>query len=238
MRKAGIAVALTGLAAATLTGVFARDHILAVDLAAQKASEAATAARIVERPVPPPPPLPEVSRRIRPVVPDVVAAPPVGEGGLERVDPRDPLGPLGRARSLSEGPPKETILYRPTTAGAGRFEAQGYSVRLEGVQPTDVGENCTTPEGLSWPCGIHARTAFRNWLRGRALNCVVPPVPGQAEHVTGCTLGKEDAAEWLVSHGWVRAEPNGSYVEAEEVARKARLGLFGPAPITSRQSGD
>src|SRR5690606_16307639 len=119
-------------------------------------------------------------------------------------------GPIGQASDPSKGPPRPTILHRPVAVAAGMFEAQGHTVALAGIEPLDAEEECVS-DGVSWPCGVHARTAFRNWLRGRALTCTVPPALGEEVVVSACTLGRHDPAEWLVSQGWVRALADGSY---------------------------
>lgn len=225
MRPLGVAIALAGLVAAGVVAVASRDHVVTKE--PEVASEAGASEPGIE-PAPPPALLP-VPPRVRPVAPEIVAVPPVEQDTLERVAAREVLSPLGRAHAPSEGPPRETILHRPVVVGAGHFEARSYRVALAGVEITDAAEHCDSA-GISWPCGIHARTAFRNWLRGRALACVVPPVPSEETVVTDCVLGRQNPAEWLVAQGWARAQPDGPYAALEEQAREAARGLFGPAP--------
>lgn len=168
----------------------------------------------------------------RPVAPDVVAAPPIPTDTLERVEARDPLGDKGRAPSLADLPPAETILRRPVVSAAGTFTSQGHTVALAGIDITDVGEKCG--EGTTrWPCGIHARTAFRNYLRGRAMTCVVPAIPGSDVVVADCKLGTQNPAEWLVTQGWARAVAGGPYEEAAAAAQSAHRGLYGQAPTAA-----
>lgn len=174
-----------------------------------------------------PPPLPRTP--VRAVAPEIVAVPPVDAGSLMRIEPRGPLSPIGRAQDPADGPPEETILHRPMADAAGHFTAQGYRISLAGLVVTDVEQTCDGAGG-EWPCGVHARTAFRRFLRGRALSCVVPPVPPEETLVIGCSLTGGDPAEWLVEQGWARAEPNGPYAELEQAAREAHRGLFGDAP--------
>ena len=112
----------------------------------------------------------------RPVAPGTVAPPQVDTAGLVRAAPRDPLSPLGQALP----PPLKlddwggTILYRPVATASARFEAKGYKVAIAGTESIDPAQTCTSG-GVEWQCGIHARTAVRLWLRGRALSCQVPP---------------------------------------------------------------
>lgn len=151
---------------------------------------------------------------------------------LERVEPREPLSQLSLA--LPPKPPTKeeggTILYRPVATGSARFESMGRVVGVAGTESIDPGERCTF-DGAEWPCGIRARTAFRYFIRGRAISCDVPPEAG-TDIVVDCWIGTQDIGAWLVANGWARAAPGGPYAEAEKQAREARRGIFGPPPKT------
>jgi len=230
MRPLALAVALGGLGALVLVAPALRERAARTDAAGLDEFPATAAAVEEVREAASPPPAPFI---VRPVSPDIVAPPPLEPHRLERIDPREPLSPIGRAHVPSEGPPKETVLHRPVVSAAGAFEAMGYRVVLAGLTPTPADETCVA-DGVPWPCGVHARTAFRNWLRGRALACVVPPTPPAEVVATPCRLGAFDAGEWLVARGWARADPDDTrYAAQAEVARAARRGLYGPAPATA-----
>ncbi|RWO19244.1 MAG: thermonuclease family protein [Mesorhizobium sp.] len=174
----------------------------------------------------------------RAIDPEVVAPPQLQPQELERVEPRAPLSELALA-----GPPKPpktkmpddwnaTKLFQPVASAAGVIEAKGYSVAISGVDIVRQDETCTDG-GKSWTCGTRARTAFRAFLRGRAVVCTVPPEGGR-DLITGeCRVGNQDVGQWLIENGWARAAKGGPYVEAGEKARMARKGVFGPAPSLS-----
>lgn len=231
MRAAGIAIGVAGLVAITAAGLALRDDFVPPpvdpDTDASRAVEPAPAKTPAFKPEPPAQP-----QRVRPVSPDVVATPQVDALALERVEARGPLSPLGEALSLDDLPPQKTLLHRPNALAAGMFTAMGHTVILAGILKPDPRETCAD-NGVSWPCGVHGRTAFRNWLRGRSLSCVVPATAGREIVVTDCLMGKQNPAAWLVSYGWARAEPGGPYAEMEQEARAGRRGLFGPAPSTT-----
>ncbi|MGN6471739.1 MAG: thermonuclease family protein [Rhizobiaceae bacterium] len=198
-----------------------------------------TAATSAQRPADPPkasPPAeparrqesPSKSPDVRVIAKGSIAGPEI-TGPLERIAPREPLTaatkPLKR-EAFGPPVPSGTLLYQPVAKAAGEIEADGYTVRLAGIETTPADRTCADG-GQSWPCGVVARTAFRAWMRGRAVACDVPSHPG--EIATHCTLDGEDMALWLVRNGW--AESAGQYDEAEAKARQEKKGIFGPSPL-------
>ena len=75
-----------------------------------------------------------------------------------------------------------------------------------------------------------ARTAFRNWLRSRAVECNVPGQPPDDVIATQCKLGNADLAEWLVQNGWARAKDGTPMADGMKKAEEAKLGIFGNPP--------
>ena len=166
------------------------------------------------------------------------------EGALEREAPRPPLSDLGLAAAPKppEPPPPATpvdageqmqLLPLPVAVAAGRLESQGRIVDLQGIEVMPIEEMCQSPSGESWPCGMQGRTAFRQWLRSRAIMCRLPQSNSGGAVATECRLGNEDAALWLVSNGWVKATPGGAYAEAGQKAQEAKLGIYGAKPDTT-----
>lgn len=167
--------------------------------------------------------------------------PPLSDLGLaaapkppEPVAPAEPAAPA-TAVPVGEGEDMQ-LLQRPIAIAAGRLESQGRLIDLQGIEVLPVEQTCQTASGESWPCGMQARTAFRQWLRSRAIMCRLPQNDSGAAIATGCKLGNDDAAEWLVTNGWARATPDGAYADAGHKAEEARLGIFGDKPDASLQS--
>lgn len=165
-------------------------------------------------------------------------------GEMQREAPRPPLSDLGLASTpkppeppapaaaVDEGEPMQ-LLQRPVAVAAGRLESQGRIIELQGIEIIPVEQTCQTVSGESWPCGMQARTAFRQWLRSRAIMCRLPQNDSGSAVATTCTLGNEDAAAWLVTNGWAKAVAGSAYEEAGRKAVEARLGIFGDKPETS-----
>jgi len=156
---------------------------------------------------------------------------------LERVEPRQPLSEMGRASPPAPPPApvpvdntaKPVLLYRPVATAAGTIQASGYKIALEGINALPPEETCNS-DGTTWPCGMAARTAFRNWLRSRAVECTVPGQPTDELIATECKLGGTDLAEWLVQNGWARAKDGTTMTDAMKKAEEAKLGIFGSPP--------
>ncbi|WP_420871166.1 MULTISPECIES: thermonuclease family protein [Mesorhizobium] len=204
-----------------------------VDTISQAGTDAGSdepATSAIPAPAAPPPPKPAAHSRA--IDPDVVAPPELPTGELERVEPREPLSKLALAMPPKPKMPDDwngTKLFQPVATAAGLIEAKGYSVAISGIDVVGQDETCTT-DGKSWPCGIRARTAFRSFLRGRAVVCTVPPEGGRDRIAAECRIGKQDVGQWLVDNGWARAAKGGPYVEAGEKAQSAKKGIFGSAP--------
>ncbi|MEW9808697.1 thermonuclease family protein [Mesorhizobium marinum] len=168
------------------------------------------------------------------VAPAIVAPPDLSADDLQRDAPREPLSQLSLAL-----PPKPEIrnewagtsFFRPLAIESAVFESGGRTIAISGVKSVPVDERCNH-DGASWPCGMRARTAFRLWLRGRALVCQLPDEEHEVTRAR-CRLAKQDAGAWLVSNGWAFAAPGGPYVQAEEKARAAEMGIFGAPPDAS-----
>lgn len=175
-------------------------------------------------------PLTLSSASARMIAPEVVAPPEIGVQDVERVDARPPLGGLGLAAPPKFGKPDDwdgTLLYRPMVTSSASFEAMGYTIFIAGTEPVAADATCKF-DGVPWQCGERALLAFRYWLRGRAPLCQVLPTGERQPLVAPCRLGKQDVGAWLVSNGWALARPGGGYEEAEQVARRAGMGIFGP----------
>ncbi len=163
---------------------------------------------------------------------------------LERESARPPLSDLGLASTpkppeppapsapVDEGEPMQ-LLQRPVALAAGKLESQGRIIDLQGIETVPLEQTCQSSSGETWPCGMLARTAFRQWLRSRAIMCRLPQNDSGAAVATQCSVGNDDAALWLVANGWAKAAPGGTYVEAGQKAEEAKLGVYGNKPDTS-----
>ena len=170
---------------------------------------------------------PEPAHTARNVAPAVAA--PESDTGLQRDEPRPPLSQLSLALPPKPDIGKESKLFQPVAVESAVVESQGRRVAIAGTQSIASDVRCTH-DGRDWPCGMRARTAFRLFLRGRALNCAIPDTDERTTLVAECHLGKLDVGAWLVRNGWAHAAAGGPYAEDEAAARRDGKGIFGAPP--------
>lgn len=145
---------------------------------------------------------------------------------LERIAPRAPLTPTVEP----ETGPRPTLLHKPLVIAAGEIVFPEGGLRLKGIVVTDPDDTCTDQEGRLWPCGIIARTAFRNFVGGRSLSCNLPEERWREIIVVTCLVGKQDPAAWLASSGWARTFVGSKYADLGAAAQRQAKGIFGSDP--------
>ena len=161
----------------------------------------------------------------RPIAPEQFAQPFAQNAvQLERIAARAPLTPP------RPQPPRRTVLHRPVVTASGMIVYEQGRLQLAGIQVLAPEETCTDKAGLTWPCGIIARTAFRNFIRGRALSCIAPDGKWQTNIVSQCLIGQQDPAAWLVSQGWARPISGSDYDQLDNNARREEKGIYGSDP--------
>jgi endonuclease YncB( thermonuclease family) len=165
----------------------------------------------------------------------LIAAPVNVGGPLERIEALPQ--PASTARPQTPDPVKADqsmrwrLIYNSVISAAGVFEGNGTVVVLPDIDIVAVNETCTASDGVKWPCGMVARTAFRNYVKGRAITCRIPDTPPQGAYAAECLLAGQDMAAWLVEHGWARAKPDRLYADLETAAKGQRRGIHGNPPL-------
>lgn len=164
----------------------------------------------------------------RAVAPAMIAVPPVDPATLERIDPRPPLSELAAAPRPKKPPPRP-LLFQPVGEAAGVIAAGGRVIAISGLEIVPDDAACERSGGGTWPCGRAARTAFRAFLRGRAVTCDFPEGEVPDRLTTTCRVGPRDIGKWLVENGWARASGDG-YREEARLAREGERGVHGNGP--------
>jgi endonuclease YncB( thermonuclease family) len=163
-----------------------------------------------------------------------VAAALEGSGPLERIaalpQPTLPTAPQAAASIPEKQFLRWRLVYHAVATSAGILQAGGTALVLPGIDIISADETCPMASGASWPCGMVARTAFRNYLKGRAVNCRLPDVPPDKAIVAECLLQGQDPAAWLVERGWARLPPDSPLAELAETAKSSGRGIYGAPP--------
>jgi endonuclease YncB( thermonuclease family) len=164
-----------------------------------------------------------------------VDAPLVKDGQLERIAALpQPTPPTAPKADMPTAPDARFLRWRlvfnAVATSAGILQAGETALVLPGIDAVSVDEACTTPSGASWPCGMVARTAFRNYLQGRALNCRLPDTAPEKAIVAECLLLGQDPAAWLVEQGWARITPDSPLADLAETAKTLNRGIYGQPP--------
>lgn len=167
------------------------------------------------------PPAPEiVPRASRDVTPRGVTPGPPVSGPLVRIPP--PPKPQAEAPPPR---PKVERLFRPVVDSAGSLTTAAGQIGLPGIDAPAPDATCGEGDA-AWPCGRMARAELMRFIRGRAIECQVPPGEERLPDIARCSVGGADIGEWLVRQGWAR--PAGeAYADAAREAEEARRGLWG-----------
>jgi endonuclease YncB( thermonuclease family) len=158
----------------------------------------------------------ETARAVRDVTPDNMTAGPKVTGTVTRV--RVSAGEAQPAR------PKSERLFNAIVVSAGALKAKDREIQLAGIAAPEFEERCG--EGAAaWPCGRMARAALQRFIRGRAIECEIPPGADKLPDPATCAVGGENVSEWLVARGWAKRS-GAPFEDAENKAREAKLGVW------------
>ena len=143
---------------------------------------------------------------------------------LERIEARKPL-----SQPVARPEPVPAVLRHPVALSAGLIQFGDRLLQLDGIEPQKADRVCGE-QGKTWPCGMVAKTAFRNFLRARALVCTVPKNGWQGTLTAACSVNATDPAAWLAENGWADAPEKSPLSVKVAAARQSRLGFFGDDP--------
>jgi endonuclease YncB( thermonuclease family) len=161
----------------------------------------------------------------------LIAAADVTGGSLERIEALpQPAMPAPAEAKKPNTIMRWKLVYNSVISAAGVFELNGNVLVLPGIDIVSANETCSAPDGTRWPCGMVARTAFRNYVKGRAITCRMPDAPSQQSAAAECLLAGQDMAAWLVEQGWAHAKPATLYTDLETAAKNSKRGIHGNPP--------
>ena len=169
-----------------------------------------------------PEPILEPAKEVRNITPEeMVQAPEVETALLERLPSIVPPPPPKRLKK-----PKPVTWKRPVVKSAGILIFGEIVIQLAEIDPIALEKKCIDQNGVLWPCGMLARTEFRQFIRGRPIEC--DPVDGEASTIkTRCRLSGYDMSAWLVLTGWAMPS-SGKFSEELNEAKSKERGQWRP----------
>jgi endonuclease YncB( thermonuclease family) len=163
-----------------------------------------------------------VAPAVRDVTPPGMTPGPRVDGPLVRepVPPRPP------------DPPRWRRYFLPATTDAATFATGRLTIHISGVTPPPPDRACMLADGTTWACGRTALFSLRRFLRGRAVECLLPYIEGEADVTAPCRVVKTDLALWLLQQGWATPSDvaTDEYRAASLQAQCAGAGLWRDTP--------
>jgi len=122
----------------------------------------------------------------------------------------------------------ETLAGTPDVVDADTFKVGGESIRLEGVDAPETGQQCERTGGERYRCGKDATDALRARIAGAAVACEVSGRDRYGRALAVCRLAGVDLNGWLVSEGWALAyrQYSEAYIAEEAGAKDAKRGVW------------
>jgi endonuclease YncB( thermonuclease family) len=111
---------------------------------------------------------------------------------------------------------------------ATHLEIAGRRFKLYGIDAPDIDETCSDAQGKEYPCGVDARQALADLVKGGSVSCL-PRGPNENDEMLGvCSTGTIDLAQAMIGAGWAIADRTRTlyYEKAEEEARVKKQGLW------------
>jgi len=101
-------------------------------------------------------------------------------------------------------------------------------IRFFGIDAPEMHQSCNDDLGKRYACGEVSRDALRAHVDGAPITCNPVDRDRYGRTVARCYANGEDLNAWMVANGWAVAyrEFSRDYVQAEERAHAARLGLW------------
>ncbi|WP_018700878.1 thermonuclease family protein [Amorphus coralli] len=170
----------------------------------------------------------------------------------------DIAAPLQRLPSSVEPPPplppKPVRYHLVVVEDATTIDASGTVLTIGSVEGPTTFEACKEGSPVAWSCELRARTALRQLVRARAIECLAvdeetarllsSPEAEDPEGQHGpkgpfeatCSVGGTDIAGWLVSQGWAKpAEGAPDRLKVLSwIAQEQKRGLWRPLPPTAQ----
>ena len=101
-------------------------------------------------------------------------------------------------------------------------------IRLHGIDAPEAGQTCVRPDGGEWECGTASSNRLAELVEGRIVECEAIDRDVYGRIIGRCFHTGVDKNALLVDEGlaWAFRRYSEDYVEFEERAQKARIGIW------------
>lgn len=122
-----------------------------------------------------------------------------------------------------------TITGRAHVVDGDTIDVGPVRIRIHGIDAPETDQTCLTETGASWACGSEATNALADLVQGHDVSCAALDRDQYGRVIASCrNEGQIDVGSEIVASGlaWAYVTYSSDYVEQEEVARQAALGIW------------
>lgn len=122
----------------------------------------------------------------------------------------------------------QPIVGPATVVDGDTMDVNGTRIRLHGIDAPEGGQTCHRASSATWDCGRESAQALARFMGRSPVRCDGKGQDRYGRTVAVCYRGGADINQWMVANGWAVAfrQYSLAYVNVEESARRARLGLW------------
>ncbi|MGO7175374.1 thermonuclease family protein [Rhizobium ruizarguesonis] len=108
------------------------------------------------------------------------------------------------------------------------LEVAGVVYRMHGIDAPEAGQTCKSADGGLWQCGKEAIASLEGLALGNDVNCDNRGVDLYGRTIGVCKVGDRDLNATMIEtgHAWAFRRYSEDYVGVEEVAHKAKIGIW------------
>lgn len=101
-------------------------------------------------------------------------------------------------------------------------------IRIHAIDAPEAGQDCATPGGGTWPCGLAAADRLSALTAGRPVVCEARDLDPYSRIVALCRVDGIDIGQVLVEEGlaWAFVRYSADYADLEATARAAAIGVW------------
>jgi len=102
------------------------------------------------------------------------------------------------------------------------------SIRLQGIDAPELGQDCLDQSGQAYPCGQYAAGILREMILNKSVRCDVTGIDSYQRTLAICYRGGVNLNQYLVAQGWAVAfeKYDTQFVSTQRMARLSKKGLW------------